>query len=143
MTFNQYLISKKNDISRLKYKKLDNANILALILVETYYRKPLFRFIEYIYWLISGNSEVTIGLSQMKVKYIKTFNNLNIFQRAKYIISLESYISNYFLVKSYLNQNPKLDLDNDYCICKYYNGINSTEHYIRCFKDAKVYINLI
>ena len=34
MTFNQYLISKKNDISRLKYKKLDDANILALILVE-------------------------------------------------------------------------------------------------------------
>lgn len=143
MTFRNYLISKKSEIYLLKYRKLNNPNVIALILVESYYRKPLFRVIEYLYWIISGSNEMTLGLSQMRARYIKTLKNLNMMQRVKYVIKLESYINNYFLVESYLNKNKKLDFNDDYSICKYYNGTNSSKHYIRSFKEAKLYIKII
>lgn len=143
MTFDEYLISKKDDIIMLKYRKLNDANVLALMLVETYYRKPLFRFSEYLYWVLSGDSEVSIGLSQMKVKYIKTFRNLNMIERAKYIIKLESYIENYFLIEQYISKNLNIDISDDKSICRHYNGLNVNNHYIECFKDAKLYVKSI
>ena len=143
MTFDEYLISKKNDIIMLKYRKLNDANVLALMLVETYYRKPLFRFYEYLYWVLSGDSEVSIGLSQMKAKYIKTFRNLNMIERAKYIIKLESYIENYFLIEQYISKNLNIDISDYKSICRYYNGLNVNNHYIECFKDAKLYVKSI
>lgn len=142
MTFNQYINSKKYDIIRLKRRKLNDVNVISLIMVETYYRKPIFRCCEYIYWILTGDKEVSIGLSQMKSKYIKTFQNLNLLQRIKYIVALESYNENYFIVEQYLRKKIGSSAD-DELICKCYNGLNVNTHYIECFKSAKLYIDSI
>lgn len=140
--FRKYLTSQEGEILQLKCRNLKNVNVIALIIVETYYRKLLFRLLEYLYWVISGNNEITLGLSQLKARYIKTFSKLSIFQRFNSILKLESYVNNYFLVESYLNKNNMMYAD-DNSICKFYNGEASSIHYMRNFKEAKSYIKTL
>lgn len=140
MNFNQYINGKQNEILSLKLMNLNNINVISLIMVETYYRKPLFRYCEYVYWIITGNDKISIGLSQMKVKYIKTLKNIKFIQRIKYIYLLESYKENYFLVEKYLKEYNVDSNTDDEAICKIYNGPNVSSHYIENFKIAKKYI---
>ena len=142
LTFRKYLISQGDRILQLKRRNLKNTNVIALIIVETYYRKPLFRLLEYLYWIISGDDNITLGLSQLKVKYIKNFSNLGIWGRVNSILKLESYVNNYFLVEGYLNRKNVMYAD-DNAICKFYNGENSSSHYIRNFKQAKLYVKTL
>lgn len=143
MTFNQHLIKNKKKIIRLKSRNLNNSSVIALILVETYYRKWIFRLFEYIYWIVSSDIEVTIGLSQIKVKYIKTLKGLNAFQKVKYIIYMESYIDNYFLVKQYIDKNINTGCNDTKLICRTYNGIQVSKHYIEFFENAKSYVDSV
>lgn len=142
ITFRKYLISQEGIILQLKRRNLKNTDVIALIIVETYYRKPLFRLLEYLYWIISGDDDITLGLSQLKVRYIKTLANLGILGRVKSILKLESYVNNYFLVEGYLNIKNMMYAD-DNSICKFYNGEDSSSHYIRMFKEVKLYVKTL
>lgn len=142
ITFRKYLISQEGIILQLKRRNLKNTDVIALIIVETYYRKPLFRLLEYLYWIISGDDDITLGLSQLKVRYIKTLSNLGILGRVKSILKLESYVNNYFLVEGYLNIKNMMYAD-DNSICKFYNGEDSSSHYIRMFKEVKLYVKTL
>lgn len=138
MTFDDHLVRNKNVIKLLKLKKLNDPNVIAILLLETYYRKIFFRIVEYLYWIITGNNKITIGLAQMKVMYIKQLKNLTFLERINFVLRLESYVENYFLIKQYIDINTNLKDDID--ICKYYNGINANVYYIINFKYAKKYV---
>lgn len=139
MTFYDHLIKNTELIKFFKCKNLNDSNIIAILLVETYYRPLYFRLFEYLYWVITGNKNITVGLAQIKISYIKQLQNLCWLERLKFITSLESYIQNYILIKQYIDTNP--NLKNDLDICKYYNGKNVNKSYILNFKHAKLYIN--
>lgn len=142
LTFKKYLISQRDRILQLKNRNLNNVDVIALIIVETYYRKPLFRLLEYLYWIISGDDDITLGLSQLKVRYIKTLSTLDVLGRVNSILKLESYVNNYFLVEGYLNRKNMMYADDNY-ICKFYNGEDSSSDYIRNFKEAKLYVKAL
>lgn len=139
MTFYNHLTKNTELIKFLKGKNLNQPNVLAILLIETYYRPLYFRLFEYLYWVITGNNNITIGLSQIKVSYIKQLQNLGWVKRLKFIENLESYIQNYILIKQYLDANSNLKSDLD--ICKYYNGKKVSKSYVYNFKHAKIYIN--
>lgn len=141
MTFNNHLTKNKHIIKTLKFKELNDPNIISILLIETYYRSIFFRTFEYLYWILTGDKKITIGLAQMKVMYIKQLKDLNFLERIKFVIRLESYIENYILIKQYLDINKSLK--NDIDICKYYNGIDTNRYYIINFKYAKKYVSSI
>lgn len=134
---------KKITKSVLKLSKGRNnnvsINILSLLAIESYFRPIDKRVAEYLYWILTGNNSVTIGIAQIKVSINYLLATRSIFCRMKSIIKLESFQYNYYLVESLLD-NSAINNKEDAEVCKYYNGINVDTTYIDYFKFAKQYI---
>lgn len=114
----------------------EDSTIIALLLLESYFRPIKWRLIEYIYWIITGDLDITLGIAQIKVKNNSLLNNDNILSRIKSIRNLESFKYNYDSIKVYLNKSP-ISKINIVEICKYYNGEDVEGFYVNYFVFAK------
>lgn len=114
----------------------EDSTITSFLLLESYFRPIKWRVIEYIYWVITGDLEITLGIAQIKVKNNSLLDNSNILSRIKSIRNLENFKYNYDGIKRYLNKS-NINKDNIVEICKYYNGEDAKGFYVNYFVFAK------
>ncbi|MBK5252918.1 MAG: hypothetical protein JJE03_00355 [Peptostreptococcaceae bacterium] len=125
----------------IKSGKYDT-NIITFLVLESYFRPLKHRALEYIYWCITGNQNISLGLSQIKVKNNSLIDNKSLISRIKNIIHLEGYGYNYICINLYINANCKQYKD-DSDLCKCYNGEYVSMSYIKYFSYAKKQIEII
>lgn len=129
-------------IIMLKDNNRENSCVIAFIIVELYFRPLKYRVMEYIYWIITGDLEISLGLAQIKVKNNDCIDNSSTYLRLKSIRNLESFIYNYDSVETYL-KNDYIYYKDDLEICKKYNGKNCGSTYITYYTYAKMRIEEI
>lgn len=110
--------------------------VITFLVLESYFRPFGWRILEYIYWTLTGNLDISLGIAQLKAKNNILFNNNNFLSRLKNIKKLESFKYNYDIINLYLKKAIRYSMDEKQ-ICKYYNGECVGIFYVTYFMYAK------
>lgn len=139
--FERHFVEISPLIKKLIHSKRDSFVVLALLVVESYFRPYGLRLLEYIYWTFmlfirrKSVDNISLGLAQIKYKYWRMIG----FPKSNWVRDLktmESPYYNYDCCKAYLLKHcknyEKLDYSN---ILKIYNG-DYSKYYLKLFSKT-------
>ena len=118
-------------VSMLLSMRRKNLTIISLLLIETYFRSKTVRIVEGIVYLLTSNTNITIGLNQLKVCYWEQFTQKSNFKLVT--VALFDVKENYDAAKFYLEEG-KISLDDLHSVASYYNGPSYSNSYIELLK---------